>query len=455
LNALRAGGQLPWREKGGASVTSIPGAFGPRLRALRTAKGLSLSELARRLYYSKGHVSRIETGAQMPSTEFARRCDAVLGAGGELAAMVPAASPITAPQRDHDRDDDDGTWIMTMAPDGSNSFLPLGRRDLLVGGTAILAGLAGGTGSMWPATRAAEGQLQQIRRLFDAARGLGQVAPPRMVLPMLVGQAQALRVLAADRHGRDAVEVATLSARVAEFAGWMAQEAGDNQAAAWWTGKAVRAATQVGDHHTATYALVRRALITLYQGNAEATVGFARQAQAASGTPPRILGLAAQREAQGHALAGNHDECMRALDRAADCLHAARADQPAGPVIGTSHVPDPVAVVTGWCLYDLGRPKDAAAVLDREIERIPATAVRARVRFGARQALAHAAAGELDRACELAQPMIGQAAEVGSATILADIRRLAATLRRWNSHEAVRALDPAFATALYRGAPDQ
>ncbi len=425
-------------------------AFGPRLRASRLAKGLSLSEFARRLYYSKGHVSRIETGFQAPSLEFVRRCDAELECNGALVAMMAGAAPSAAPSAGPD---DEGVWIMAMAPDGSSSFTPLGRREVLLGGAAILAGLGTSAVSGATASAASDGgeQLQHHRRLLEAARGLGQVAPPGAVLPMLVGQLQALRTLAKDTQGRDFTDVATLSARTAEFAGWMAQEAGDVVSAGWWSGKAAEVASAAGDHHTASYALVRRALITMYQGDAAETVALAQRAQK-PGTPPRIRGLAAQREAQGHALAGNYAECMRALDVAAAHLATARAEAADGPVIGTSHVADPVAIVTGWCLYDLGRPKEAAAVLDREIERIPATAVRARTRFGVRQALAHASANELDRACELTRATLGQAAAVGSATILQDARRLATTLRRWHTHPAVRALEPAFAATFYRGA---
>jgi hypothetical protein len=296
-----------------------------------------------------------------------------------------------------------------------------------------------------------DGYLGYHRQMYDAARGLGQVAQPRSVLPMLAGQAQALRALSRDARGQDASSVATLSVRTAEFAGWMAQEAGDEDAATWWIDRAVRIATEAGDHHAASYAFVRRALVTMYQGNARDTIDFARRAQSAIGTPPRIMGLAAQREAQGHALAGDYDECMRALDRAASHLQVASTERSDDPVIGTSNVPDPVAVVTGWCLYDLGRPKDAAAVLDHQIEQIPVTAVRARVRFGIRQALAHAAAGDVDHACALAQLMMGPVATIGSATILTDVRRLATTLRRWNGNKAVYELGPAFATALHPG----
>lgn len=434
-------------------MKSLPAAFGPRLRALRTDRGLSLSEFARRLYYSKGHVSRIENGIQSPSAEFVRRCDAELGANGELVAMMSAAASVAepdAPARSALTDTDEEIWMMTMTPDGATGFSRIPRREVLKGSAVILAGIGLPATPRPPATNAAA-QLLHHRKLLTAARDLGQLAPPGTVLPMLVGQAQALRTLAKDVRGAMAAEVATLSARTAEFAGWMAQESGDLDASAWWTDKAVEVATAAGDHHTASYALVRRALVTMYQGDAAATIGLARQAQGTPGTSLRILGLAARREAQGHALAGDYDACLRALERAESHLSSAEGN-PGEPVVGTSHVPDPVGIVTGWCLYDLGRPAAAAEVLDREVARIPATAVRARTRFGARQALAHAATGELERACELAGQIIGPAMTVGSATILTDLRRLAAMLRRWSSHASVRALEPALTAALCHGA---
>jgi hypothetical protein len=342
--------------------------------------------------------------------------------------------------------------MMTMDPNGSASFTPVGRRDLLLGGTAILAGLRIPSPAADRSPPSGD-QLAHHRTLLEAARALGQVAPPATVLPMLVGQAQALRLLAKNARGRTATEAASLTARTAEFAGWMAQETGDVAAAVWWTTRAAQVAAEAGDEHTGSYALVRRALIALYQDDAATTIELARQAQSGKRTPARILGLAAQREAQGHAIAGDYSACMRALERAANLLQD-RNDPPSGPTIGTSYVSDPVAIVTGWCLYDLGKPAEAAAVLDREIARVPVTAVRARARFGARQALAHAAAGDLERACELAKPVLDQVVTVGSATIHADVRKLATMLRRWNTHPAVQTLEPALSIALYTGFRD-
>lgn len=430
-------------------MTSPDRPFGPRLRALRVTKGLALSELARRLYYSKGYVSRVETGAQAPSVRFARRCDVVLEANGELAGLAPAADGPSTTDATRDDHDENEVWVMTMSPDGGTGFTSVGRRGVLLGGMALMASLSPVIAAPHrPASNVAT-QVIHHRQMLDAARRLGQVAPPANLLPLLIAQTQALRVLAANARGRDATDVHTLVVRTAEFTGWMAQEAGDTELAHRWIRWSAETAGEAGDDPTATYALVRQAQITMYQGDSRSTVELAQAAQTRS-APPRIAGLAAQREAQGHALAGDYSACMRALDRAARLLETARLEAGDGPTIGTSHVSDPAAAVTGWCLYDLGRPKEAVAVLEHEVARIPRTALRARLRFGMRLALAHAGAGQVEQACLLAQEMVGQTADIGSATVLSDVRRLSAELRRWPNEPAVRQLGLVFASALYR-----
>jgi transcriptional regulator with XRE-family HTH domain len=70
-------------------VPGQPISFGAELRRLRTAAGLSLTGLAGLVHYSKGYLSKIETGHQRPHPDLARRCDAVLDAAGTLTALVP------------------------------------------------------------------------------------------------------------------------------------------------------------------------------------------------------------------------------------------------------------------------------------------------------------------------------------------------------------------------------
>ncbi|WP_407649638.1 helix-turn-helix domain-containing protein [Goodfellowiella coeruleoviolacea] len=73
-----------------ATLPSTSNAFGLRMRALREAKGMSLNAFAEAIHYSKGYVSRVETGRQKPSPGFARQCDAALDAEGGLLELVPS-----------------------------------------------------------------------------------------------------------------------------------------------------------------------------------------------------------------------------------------------------------------------------------------------------------------------------------------------------------------------------
>jgi transcriptional regulator with XRE-family HTH domain len=72
-----------------------PSSFGQLLRARRRQRGLSLAQLANRLYFDKGHVSKVETGKRTASMEFAQACDRVLDAGNTFEALAAAVSRTT------------------------------------------------------------------------------------------------------------------------------------------------------------------------------------------------------------------------------------------------------------------------------------------------------------------------------------------------------------------------
>ncbi|MFJ8013642.1 helix-turn-helix domain-containing protein [Streptomyces sp. NPDC096339] len=79
--------------------------FPVRLRRLRVQRGLSLADLARQTHYSKGYLSKIETGAKRATPDVARRCDEVLRAEGELLRMVRENEP--PPPADHPAESDE------------------------------------------------------------------------------------------------------------------------------------------------------------------------------------------------------------------------------------------------------------------------------------------------------------------------------------------------------------
>ncbi|MFI5781198.1 helix-turn-helix domain-containing protein [Nocardia sp. NPDC051570] len=68
-------------------------AFGDALRQLRTERGLTVTELAKRIHFSKSHVNNVEHGTKYPSEEFAQACDDALRTHGVLRALVPERRP--------------------------------------------------------------------------------------------------------------------------------------------------------------------------------------------------------------------------------------------------------------------------------------------------------------------------------------------------------------------------
>ncbi|MFJ4591266.1 MULTISPECIES: helix-turn-helix transcriptional regulator [unclassified Kitasatospora] len=407
---------------------AMPLGFGWELRRLRGEAGFTLGDLAQEVNYSRSHLSRIERGEKRPSMDLARRCDTLFGAGGRLQRLV-------------------GRYPSKRVERMRRAGKSMARRSPLTVGAASLIGFGSVDGERVDRPEGVSLTGPFLAQL-DQMRQLGQVTEPTALLDLLEAQTRTVTKLAVTSGSRDGARLFVLAAHFADFTGWMAQEAGDNESALGWTASAVELAQAGGDRDLAFYALVRRALVTFYDADAEQTIALASRAQE-SRLPFRIRGLAAQREAQGHALIGDEHSCMRSLDRARHLLDSASGRTGTGPVIGTSHLTDPAAMVTGWCLFDLGRPREAAEVFDRECLGIAPQALRTRARYGLRRALAHAAAGEIEHSCEIAGELLDMVIAVRSATVTADLRRLARELARFRTNRSVRDLQPALARALH------
>ncbi len=373
--------------------------FGELLRERRLAAGLSMGQLAKLVHYSKGYLSKIENGLKPPNTAFARQCDSVLAAGGELVEAASRPEPT--------------------------------RRQVLVVGTMLGVGALAGNAQVPELT-------VRMRDRFEHLQGLGLRMSPKAVLEPLK-ELQYVVDATARKDGSTAL--LRLAARIAEYTGWMCQEAGDDQNALWWTRHASELSRAAGDPEIACYALVREAGLALYRQEAANTINLAQQAQWIGRAGARTLALAARREAQGHALAGDRYAAESAFEAAAELMQDAPRDDRAYPLLGSS-VPDPLELARGWSLCDLGRNAEAAELLDRQLALLPARSQRSRARFGARRSLAHVLAGEVDEGCRTLAATLSDAEQVDSATIRTDLRQLARTLGRWHNHNSVRAVYP-------------
>lgn len=438
---------------GGSGVSARSHEFGRELRRLRLAAGLTLTGLAGKVYYSKGQLSKVERGLKPATRELAQLCDAALGGDGALVSLIGHRSVDTDFAYEEKLESREEVWVMQLSPDGSSSFRPMDRRDLMASGAVSVIAIGLGAVGTQPGI-GERSSVEAMRLLFDQYRVIGQSVSPGVILPALIAQTHTMRELAIHADPKTRLELLHLGSRYAEYVGWLVQETGDDEGALWWTQRAVELAAAGGDQDLAAYAMVRRALVTLYRDDGEQTVALAQRAQD-SALPARIRGLAAQREAQGHAINGDLRSCMSPLDRARDLLAAAAADAGEAPVIGTTNLTDPVGMITGWCLHDLGRPKPAAEIMDRELKLVPARALRTHVRYGTRRARAHAAAGDIEHACELTRGLLTSAVAVDSATIAADLRRLAHTLRRHHRNPSVQALAPDLSESLSLICPEE
>lgn len=385
--------------------------FGTRLLRLRLSRGQSLSELSAATYVSKPHLGNLERGRKRPSPAVAAACDRELVAGGALIALA------LAPRRP------DASRVPIPAPSDYRIDEASARRD--EDGADADKALASGESALLTLRHAA--QREQ----------------PQQLAHELALRAH-LTASVAERCGAfRSKPLWLLAARCAEFIGWLAEEAGQTAVSYAWTDTAVRWAAAGGDRDMAGYRWERLALTALYRGDGNETVALAQRALAERGISARIRGLATRRLAQGHALAGDRLASERALDEAVGLLARGPTPYPGGPSWGPNSIDDASGLIRASCLVDLGAHRSAAVIFGREAERwAPPGAVRTRVRFILRGALAFAGMRELDHACALTESALPDMRRIDSETIRADVRRLTGMLIRYMAHRQVRQLLP-------------
>nr|WP_158852037.1 helix-turn-helix domain-containing protein [Saccharothrix deserti] len=364
--------------------------FSTELHRCRTAAALSQSALAKKIPCTTSHVSRLESGERRPSLRTAIKCDQILSADN---ALIRAAAEQRSQTEVHK--------MKTLWSNASNPDDPT---------------------------------MIAYDALLSAYQKRGQQRPPAEVLESVGPEARLLLTLADKASAADRRLFLSAAAKFSEYAGWLAQEKGDDRLAVKWIDRTASLADRLGDRDLASYMLIRKALIAFYTDNSAITITLAEQAQGDTRVSPRVRGLAAVREAQGHALAHDEYQCERALDRARRLL-----DAPSGhtPAFGSRHVPGLVATAEGWCRHDLGDHLRAATTLAEELARIPAQAARARARFGVRMLLAQAEGDQVDQVCAQAEPILDDAQQVDSATIRIDLRHLNRALGRFHRQEGV------------------
>ncbi|MEV4636932.1 helix-turn-helix transcriptional regulator [Actinoplanes sp. NPDC049548] len=385
--------------------------FGEELRRLRDARGMSLADLAREVHFDRGHLSKVERSLRGPSVALARACDSALGAEGRLVELAGSVQPSPA-----QADDLPPAWALEDSP-------------CAVQFHRIAA-------SATPFTNHHEQTAAEARDLYDKLRGHGHAGAPSSLVPLLAAQFGLLRAAVSTARPPVRDRLVLLAAHYAEYAGWMVQECGDDAGALALTRVAATLAASVADGEQGTaaaalraYTNLRMADVALYRGNGKAVVTLAERTEFVADATTAVRTLAAQRAAQGWALLGRSRECLSALDRA-DEYAAHEAPHGAGIRLGSSGGGRLREIVRGWCLLDLGRSEDAAALLTAGLAAAPADAHRARALYGVRLSMSYATIGDLQGAWESAGTALARARRVDSAAVRHELRTFGALLRR-------------------------
>lgn len=263
--------------------------FGAELRRLRSDRGLSLRELAKRAHYGKTYLHDLETGQARPSAEVAAHLDAALESGETLAALVCEPDYGLSP------DDQERLAAATACP-----------RRVDRAAVDALAGI-----------------LSQTRRLEDAV-GAGAVLAP------VTTHLATLDDLVREARGPVRVPLVDVAAQWSQYAGWLAIATEHPARATALLDRAVALATEAQDADLAATALSFKGHAAYLAGQPGPVVTLF---EAARRDPAVYVGQRAYdalQAARGYAMTGETRDAVRLLGVAAD-EDAATAEH-AGPI---------------------------------------------------------------------------------------------------------------------------
>ncbi|MGW4212795.1 helix-turn-helix domain-containing protein [Lentzea sp. NPDC004789] len=379
--------------------------FGIALHRLRKEKGMSLAQLSSATHYSKGYLSKLESGVRTATETFARTCDNVLGTDGQLLAVFRESEVAKAEQAQ--------ALALLPAPEAPRDD----RADKFRGSVDVYC--------------------LQLKETDQTLRRMGHYMSPEVILPMaLTNVDTANKVLRSARPGSTG-ELLKVVASIKEYAGWMAQENGQIELATRLTEEAAAVAEAAGDPRLKVWKLIRSADIALYRGDGLTIVQLTSRTLDSEDVDTHTRSVAWQRRAQGHALLGDRPGCLYALDRAKAFHEAGKAEEAERP-LGTTSIAHPIEMTRGWALVDLCSHEEAAVDLRKVVSEIAPGKVRSRVRFTTRLALAYASCGDVDQACETIRTVLADIHRVDSDTVRVDLRALAGVLQhRWSRNSLV------------------
>ncbi|MEU6871171.1 Twin-arginine translocation pathway signal [Streptomyces sp. NPDC046751] len=267
---------------------------------------------------------------------------------------------------------------------------------------------------------------QQLEGHYRADMLLG----PHDLIGTVSAQYQLIDKLVRSAKGETRRGLVRVGAAYAALVGWLYQDAGDMDGAAFWRGVTQEIATRSRDPHLIAYSLVNQAQVRTDLGDGHAVVDLCEAAlDEANRLVPKVRIMAMQQQAHGASLAGERGLVDQLIDQADRLLPRVDDDLPWGNAC--RRTPGYLEVQRATCYGRLGLGAEAGALWSQVLDIVPETARRDRGVYMARQATAAAAAREPDQAVEIARSAATIAVETRSARMWLELVTLERAMRPW------------------------
>lgn len=269
--------------------------------------------------------------------------------------------------------------------------------------------------------------FQQMRKvLLDDDRLFG----PRTVVLLVQKQIGILQRIRQDYRGVDRQRLLHVQTQFAPFCGWLHQDSGDYQAAAYWYGRALEWAHMCEDDDAVAYMLARKSYLAADMGD---PVEAVEAAEAALNVNPRASGwvvtIATVLSAHGYALRRDSASCERLYTTAQDLFGRLETDPsyPWGTFLNRSWI----EAQRAHSLAALGEYGASVRSFQEAISSLPRGFRREGGVYLAREAVAHLGHGDVEQASAVGLQALAIGAETSSARIMRELKQLDSSLGKF------------------------
>ncbi|MEV0126636.1 Twin-arginine translocation pathway signal [Streptomyces sp. NPDC050703] len=254
---------------------------------------------------------------------------------------------------------------------------------------------------------------------------------PHDLIGTVSAQYQLIDKLVRSATGETRRGLLRIGAAYSALVGWLYQDAGDMDGAAFWRGVTQEIAMRSRDPHLIGYSLVNQAQVRTDLGDGGAVIDLCEAALEDPGRlVPKVRIMAMQQQAHGASLTGDRTAVDQLLDGAEGLLARVDDDLPWGNAC--RRTPGYLEVQRATCYGRLGLGAEAGNLWTQVLGIVPGTARRDRGVYMARHATAAAVAGEPDQALEIARTVSEIAVETRSARMRRELGTLKRAMRPWH-----------------------